>query len=190
MNIKQRYELTPVGKLQEHPRNPRRGNIGAIAESIDEVGWYGACVVQESTGFILAGNHRYRTAVSKGADVVPTIWLDVDDESALKILLGDNKIADLGTYDEEVLEELLGSLETLDGTGFGLQHVEQIEEGTDEDDGPPGPDEIEEDRYTPQYGIILVVGDEDAQRKVYEHLTEFNWDRITAVDPSIRLVAV
>jgi hypothetical protein len=191
--INQRYEMTPIngddfGGLREHPKNPRRGNVEAIEESIDANGWYGAVVAQESTKYILAGNHRFRTAVAKGAAAIPTIWIDVDDETALRILLGDNKIADLGHYDEQVLDELLGSLETLTGTGYGLQHAEAYDRGGDDppstpdDDPPPVPD----DKYEPQYGVILVVPTEDAQRMLYDKLV----DELDGSGTSIRLVAV
>jgi ParB-like chromosome segregation protein Spo0J len=112
----------PVADLVEHPANPRRGDVEAIAASIDANGFYGAIVVQESTGLVLAGNHRLRAARRQGLDVVPVAVIDVDDERAKRILLADNRTSDLGAYDDELLrtllEELAAEADGLTGTGY------------------------------------------------------------------------
>ena len=205
LKIKQTYELVridgDVDVLKEHPRNPRRGNVEAIEESVENNGWYGAIVAQKSTGYILAGNHRYRVAVAKGAKEVPVIWHDVDDETAVRILLADNRTADLGTYDEQTLGELLEGLETLDGTGYGLGHLQvQLEadngakggnEGAN-DSGPADVDDIGDDRYTPQYAVIVTVEDEDAQRALYEFLEPYlaEGQEKWANDAQMKVVAI
>ncbi|WP_139806694.1 hypothetical protein [Deinococcus hopiensis] len=51
--------LVPVSDLKPHPRNPNVGNVDVIAESIKVNGFYGALVVQKSTGYILKGNHTW-----------------------------------------------------------------------------------------------------------------------------------
>lgn len=204
MKIKQEYELVKIDgdsdPLKEHPRNPRRGNVEAIEESVEANGWYGAVVAQKSTGYILAGNHRYRVAVAKGAKEVPVIWHDVDDETALRILLADNRTADLGTYDEETLTELLEGLETLEGTGYGLGHLEvQLEAGNgsengsgDTDSGVADADDIGDDRYTPQYAVIVTVESEEAQRALYEWLEPFlvEGQEKWANDAQMKVVAI
>lgn len=98
--------------LLEHPENPRQGDVGLIGTLIEANGWYGALVVQESSGRILVGNHRYRAAVQQGLSELPVFYLDVDDETALRILLGDNGSTDAATYDEVKLAELLRELIT------------------------------------------------------------------------------
>jgi ParB-like chromosome segregation protein Spo0J len=167
--IDQEYEVVAVDQLLEHPQNPRRGVEEAISESITENGWYGAVIAQKSTGCILAGNHRFRVAVKRGAKEIPVIWRDVDDETATRIMLADNKTADLGTYDEETLTTLLEGLETLDGTGYGLDLVQEAEESPPAADGDG---EVPEDKYAPSWGVIVVCEDEAHQEKVYEELLE------------------
>jgi len=176
--IDQEYELVDVNALKEHPQNPRKGNVEAIGESIETVGWYGAVVAQKSTSYILAGNHRHREAKKRKAKQVPTIWLDVDDDTAMRILLGDNRIADLGGYDEELLKECLDGLQTLDGTGWGLKEIEEQEEAPE----PPSADEVPDDVYAPSYGVIVVCEDEGHQQLVYDHLVEEGYQvRVVAV---------
>lgn len=119
----QRYvEKNPVGSIRPHPMNPNQGDVDAIAESIDELGFYGACMVQESTGYILAGEHRWKAAIQEGADFVPTIFIDCDDGEALKILGVDNRAADLRSYDDArlvaLLQEMRDRTGTLRGSGY------------------------------------------------------------------------
>lgn len=174
MKIQQDYELVPVDEIEEHPNNPRRGDVDAIGESIDVNGWYGAVVAQKGTGYILAGNHRYRVAKKKGATEIPVIWLDVDDVEAIRILLADNRTAELGHTDEGALQELLSGLKTLDGTGYGLSALQAVEEAREAEEAAeeaaaaeaPVPD----DRYTPAYGIMIECPTEADQERIYEWL--------------------
>jgi ParB-like nuclease domain len=125
----QEYELVSVRAIKTHPRNARQGDIGAIHESITQNGFFGACVVQKSTGHILAGNHRYMAAVEAGLQSVPVIWVDVDDDRALRILLADNKTSDDASYDQTALADILSELANtsdLLGTGFDGDDLDQL----------------------------------------------------------------
>lgn len=123
-------ELAPLDAVRPHPRNPRRGDIGSIHESIQANGFYGAVIAQKSTGFILAGNHRWQAARQAGAAEIPITWVDVDDDHALRILLADNRTNDLASYDDEALAEILKDLHaatgTLAGTGYDGDDLDQL----------------------------------------------------------------
>ena len=115
------YEMVPVDRLLTHPDNARRGNIEVIRESIRTNGFYGACVVQRSTGRILVGNHRYMAGVEEGLVEVPVVWVDKSDEEARRLLLVDNRSTDLASYDYTVLLRLLDEQKeetSLLGTGW------------------------------------------------------------------------
>lgn len=119
--VQQRYEIVPIDSIKPHPKNPRKGNLEAIAESVEANGFYGAIVVQESSHFILAGTHRWLTLREQGDSEAPVIFIDVDDETAVRILLADNRVNDLAGYDEDLLAALLTELaevEDLFGTGY------------------------------------------------------------------------
>lgn len=127
----QEYAIWPVSKMQKHPKNPKKGNVGAIGDSIETNNFYGAAVVQKSTGRILAGNHRYEAAIAKGLTEIPVIILDVDDATAENILLGDNRIAELGGYDDRVLQALLEDRVKnggLHGTGYDDSFLAKLAE--------------------------------------------------------------
>ena len=117
----QKIETVPIGTLKHHPKNPRKGDVKSITESIEHNGFYGVVVAQKSTGYVLAGNHRMIAAKAAGLDSLPVAYVDVDDATALKILLADNRTNDLATYDNKELAELLADVSNtigLDGTGF------------------------------------------------------------------------
>lgn len=99
-----------ISKLFPHPQNPRNGDTDAIGQSIDNHGFYGVIVAQESTGRILAGNHRYFVAMERGEKTIPVAWVDVDDDTALEILLDDNRASDLGKQDDAILADALRAL--------------------------------------------------------------------------------
>lgn len=123
----------PVGEIREHPRNPRKGNVTAIVESIQANGLYRPVIVQKSTRYILAGNHTFKALKELGETLIPVVFVDVDDNTATRILLADNRTADLGEYDNETLAELLGSLgEEIQGTGYNEYWENELAELTDE----------------------------------------------------------
>lgn len=122
-------EQVPVDALKSHPDNPRKGNVDKIAESIGANGFYGALVVQKSTGTILVGNHRWLAAKQVGMDTVPVLYVDVDDKTAKRILLADNRTSDLALYDAEELTRLLKTVlveDDLIGTGFDANDLDKM----------------------------------------------------------------
>lgn len=114
--------LVPADRLMQYPDNPNNGDIDAIAESIEVNGCYRPVIAQRSTGYIVAGNHTYAALLSLGATEIPVVWLDVDDEQALRVLLGDNELARLAVIDQGLLTPLLEALLETDrallGTGY------------------------------------------------------------------------
>lgn len=104
-----------------HPQNPRRGDVDAIAESIGENGYFAPISVQRSSGHVIIGNHRLLAARMVGMAAIPAIWLDVDDALALRILIADNRYAELATWHDESLLGLLDGMASVDellGSGY------------------------------------------------------------------------
>lgn len=116
----------PIDQLEPHPDNPRRGDVEAIGESIDAHGFYGAVLVQESRGRIIAGEHRWKAAQAKGMTKLPVVLIDCDDDEAKRIMLADNKLADSAGYDDAALAALLKSLDDFDGTGYNDEDLERL----------------------------------------------------------------
>lgn len=127
--VSQRYVRRKLDELTPHPANPRQGDVGAIHESIEANGFYGAVIVQKSTGYVLAGNHRMQAAAHAGATSLPVIEVDVDDTTATRILLADNRTNDVATYDQDALAGLLKSLAEdggLAGSGYDGDDVDAL----------------------------------------------------------------
>lgn len=115
--------LVPVADLRPYAANPRRGDIGALRDSLAAHGQYRPIVVRRTTGEILAGNHTFRAAVDLGWEKVAATYVDVDDDEAARIVLVDNRTTDRAGYDDSDLVALLESLPGLDGTGFDDQEL-------------------------------------------------------------------
>lgn len=125
----------PLDKLRPHPRNPRNGDVEAIAESLRANGQYRPIVVS-SDSYVLAGNHTYMAALQIGWTHIAAVQLAVthDSDEALRIMLVDNRTADLGNYDNGQLLELLQSLdeEQLLGTGYVTDDIDTLLHRTQE----------------------------------------------------------
>jgi ParB-like chromosome segregation protein Spo0J len=139
----------PLSSLEAYPTNPRRGDIEAIAQSLKAHGQYRPIVVQYGSNFILAGNHTYKAAKKLGWKKIKITYVDVDEESARKIVLADNRLTDLAGYNEPLLKSLLTALPELEGTGFTQSEVETLDRlisGKDKDnitDSKPLPSDPE-----------------------------------------------
>ncbi|WP_214317063.1 ParB/RepB/Spo0J family partition protein [Nonomuraea sediminis] len=126
--VSQTYRMVPVGDLEPHPDNPHEGDVDVIAESIAKNGFYGTVLVQASRMRIIAGEHRWRGAKANGLEQVPALVIDVDDDTATRIMLADNRTAEFGAYDDQALAELLRGLDDLDGTGWTEQDLDDLAE--------------------------------------------------------------
>lgn len=128
--VDQQYLLTPLGEIRPHPHNPNVGAAELLEESVEANGFYGAVIVQKSTGYILAGNHRYRLALQRGAESLPAIWVDVDDATARRILLVDNEATRRGHADPKALAELMREIQAgqggLEGTGYTQAQLDSL----------------------------------------------------------------
>ena len=147
-----KVEEVALERLHEHPANPRQGDTGAIVESIKAHGWFGALVVNRD-GTVLCGNHRLKAARELGMAKVPVFRVDVNDETALRILLADNRTSDLASWDDGALAGLLVDLQqqTERGmTGLGWDTVDldaliaEVARGNGTGLVDPGPGELPE----------------------------------------------
>lgn len=132
--VDQKYVLVSPAAIHLHPDNARLGDQEAIDVSVEENGFYGACIVQKSTGDILVGNHRFLSALAQKAKKIPVIYVDVDNVRARKIMLADNRTADGAKYDQKKLAKLLEDVQkeqedgaaALRGTGYDADDVEDL----------------------------------------------------------------
>lgn len=117
----------PVSELVPHPANPRRGSVDLIKQSLKANGQYKPLVVQRGTNHVLAGNHTLAAAEGLEWETISVVYVDVDDEQALKILLADNRTSDKSRYDDSALLEALEALNgDFAGTGWTIDDQEDL----------------------------------------------------------------
>ena len=167
--INRTEETVHADSIEPHPANPNDGDVAAIAESIRQNGFYGRVVVRDSTGKILAGEHRWRAAQEVGLTEIPIERVECDDETAMRILLADNRTAEKAEREPEPLAELLQELEQtddeLDGTGYDGRDLDQLLEDLDEpaeDDWADAFDSVPEGEKEPFQQRTFTLHDKQA----------------------------
>jgi len=124
----------PVDNLNHYGKNPRSGDVSAIAESLKVNGQYRPVVVNSRTNEVLAGNHTLKAARMLGWSEIAATFVDADEDQAARIVLVDNRSNDLATYDDRALADLLESLDgDLSGTGFSNGDLAEMLAGLTDD---------------------------------------------------------
>lgn len=124
-------QAIPVGDLTLYHRNPRRGNLPVITESLQVLGQYRPIVVNTGTHTgrhleVLAGNHTLLAARQLGWETIQAVHIDVDEDTAARIVAVDNRSSDLAHNDDAVLAALLSDLPDLTATGFTDDDLEAL----------------------------------------------------------------
>jgi len=118
--------IVPLSSVELHPRNPRVGDVEAVAASLRRFGQQKPIVVQKSTGYVVAGNHLLRSALSLGWTEIAANVVELDDAKATAFMLADNRTADLGGYDDALLAAVLAeqaAAGNLEATGYNADEV-------------------------------------------------------------------
>jgi len=111
-----KVEMWPIERLKPYENNPRinDGAVDAVAASIREFG-FKVPIVADSDGVIVAGHTRYKAALKLGLETVPVhVATDLTPEQIRAYRIADNKVADLSTWDMELLPIELSELQGMD----------------------------------------------------------------------------
>lgn len=147
----QEFVTVDPRQLIPHPDNPQEGDKEAIAESIEENGFFGYVIVQKSTNRVIAGWHRCSEAVKAGMQSIPAMVVDVSDEQATRILLADNRTQSRmkgAARNDRLIENLKRIQATkgnLRGTGYSKDNLEKLRQ---ELEPPPPPEDVDSDSPT------------------------------------------
>jgi|GEM_PF-5343227 len=143
--------MTPIAELHRLPSNPRLGDVHAVAKSYKEFGQRKPVVYQTRRGkkVVVAGNHQLEAVAGLGWTHIAAVSADdLTMKQAQAFALADNRIGELGLYDESLLVELLSSLpaELVDVTGYSDIDIERLlGTGYDSGSAPEGFDEFDVD---------------------------------------------
>lgn len=132
-----KYEIKEVeiNSLVEFPENPRASDLESIKISLEKHGQYRPLTVNQNNNQILTGNHTWLAMKELGYEKCNVMFVDVDDVKARKIVLVDNRLNELATYDKTKLANMLGDLMELGelfGTGYSADEVDNIFNDTEQ----------------------------------------------------------
>lgn len=146
-------EFVSPDKLKRHPKNAKvhpEEQIEALCRFIRVSGWRQVVTVSNRSGFVVAGNARALAAKSLGCDA-PVVYQDFESEAdEIAYLLADNRLAEMATTDDELLQS---NLDFLDGAGFelgviGFDNDVDLDTGGFDDGGSEAPGDTQKDQQS------------------------------------------
>lgn len=165
-------ERVMIDSLSPYPDNPREGDIGAIAVSLEQNGQFRPIVVNRRDLTILAGNHTWKAAKYLGWPDIAVTFVDVDEQQARKIVLADNRHNDLASYNDDILAELLQQIVTgegvegLLGTGYDGDDLDRLTKDIQQNNSSEYVD------FAETYEVIITCKNEDEQAKLLQRFIQ------------------
>lgn len=161
----------PIQDLIPYARNSRThsdAQVAQIAASIREFGWTNPVLLDGENG-IIAGHGRVMAAQKLGETEVPTIELGhMTDAQKRAYIIADNKLALNAGWDDEMLALELSDLSDagfdLNLVGFDSVELGKLFDKNDEES------ELEEEKYSEIFNIIVECKDEQEQEKIFNRL--------------------
>ncbi|MCV2449770.1 ParB/Srx family N-terminal domain-containing protein, partial [Paracoccus sp. DMF] len=138
-------ETWPLSRLQPYAKNAKAhgpDQVAKIAASMAEFGWTVPCLVGED-GELIAGHGRVLAATQLGLTEAPVIVLGHLTEAQRRAYrIADNKLTELGSWDEALLSaelnDLLAEDFDLSLVGFSDGELDKLLAYVAEDDGEEG----------------------------------------------------
>ena len=121
-------------EIKPYENNPRNNNeaVEKVAVSITDYG-FRVPIIIDSNNVIVAGHTRYKAALKIGCESVPCIVIDdLTPEQIRAYRLVDNKTAEYSSWDFEMLEKELKSLD-IDISEFEFPDVGETLDISDDD---------------------------------------------------------
>jgi len=165
----ERIEQWPLARLQPYARNAKThgaDQVAKIAASMAEFGWTVPCLVAED-GELIAGHGRVLAATQLGLTEAPVIVLGHLTEAQRRAYrIADNKLTELGAWDEALLSaelnDLLAEDYDLSLIGFEDDELEALLAGGGDPEAASrdGEDDVPEVPETPisRSGDLWVLG--------------------------------
>lgn len=129
-----------VDELIPYENNPRNNDeaVDYVAKSIEEFGFKVPIVVDKNY-IVVAGHTRLKASKKLGLEKVPVIIADdLSDEKIKAFRVADNKVGELATWEEKLLQAELDELmsQSVDMTEYGFtdEDFAEVENEAEEDD--------------------------------------------------------
>lgn len=143
-----RIEYVALDDVATAERNAKEHDLPRLVRSIEEFGFTIPLLPDDRTGRLVAGHGRLVALrqmrdsgatppegvhVTDGAWFVPMIrgWASRDDDHAAAVSVADNRLSEVGGWDDNTLAELLeeivdGNPDLLDVTGFTVDNLDEM----------------------------------------------------------------
>ena len=173
--------VRPIGELRRHPQNPRRHpHLEDLKASLRRWGQLKPILVQASTGYIVAGNGLHQAAETLGWSELAATIEELTDAEASAYLLADNRLGEMGDYDQDELLRLMQEADAGDGlagTGWTVDELERrlrgAKQGRTEADVAPA---LPEKATWAKAGQLWELGDH--RLYVGDSTERRSWDRL------------
>lgn len=109
-------------EIRPYENNPRKNEpaVEKVAESLREFGWQQPIVV-DADGVIIAGHTRWRAARRLGMQTAPVVVAEnLTEEQVRAYRLADNKTNEFASWDIDLLDSELLSIDDIDMELFGF----------------------------------------------------------------------
>ena len=121
----------PITDLVMNPRNPRThpaGQIERLMASLQRDGQTKPVLARAENKMLIAGHGITQAATQLGWTHLAALLWDVDQATADRVMLADNRLAELSASDKDRMAQLLGEIEQGDylATGFTDAEVEKL----------------------------------------------------------------
>jgi hypothetical protein len=153
-----RVEYVPLSELERWPRNPKKHDEPGIDASLERFGFTNPLMMDERTKRLVAGHGRLealqrrqaagkeppKNIAKKGKDWMVPVVRGVSfasEAEAEAYLLADNRLTEIGGWDDKMMNDVLASLGSVDGglvgTGFSAEDVASMLRQASVDEKPP-----------------------------------------------------
>lgn len=141
-------DYLPLDQVEKWPRNPKSHDLGTLGDSMNRFGFVQPIVMDEGTKRLVAGHGRIETLArlkAQGAPPPDRVKVGVHGEWLVPVLRGvefeneqeaeaylvaDNRLVELGGWDDRMLSEILtdmkGRVNSFTGTGYDQAQLERM----------------------------------------------------------------
>ncbi len=121
------YRSIDIDAARPHPKNPRvhgSEQIKRLQAALEQFGQTKPILVRKEDMTIIAGHGVREAARNLGWSKLDALILDVTPRAAMRIMIGDNRLADMSKTDDDMLRELLQGMSEDDWMGTGYTAAE------------------------------------------------------------------
>lgn len=182
-----RVEYVSISEINRWPRNPKDHDLHEIRKSFERFGFIKPILVDEGTQQLVAGHGRVDTLkILKDGDKEPPRGVRIDHSGSWLVpvlrgvkfdnpseaeafLIADNRLGEIGGWNQDILAEMLGEVVDVEGAieGIGFDYAEIMDMIEPKQKGNLDPSQKAKSKGE-NYLIVVVCEDEEEQSELLE----------------------